>query len=150
MARFFRRLAVDKPVERTNLFIQVVKPAGEREELDPEELAWSESTNGPEDSFTLAHEFAGEQRPPTVEQIQVRTERQTLRRLGVSGGVAFSIRTYLVPVTGLGEAGRLGETLAGWPADVRAYKGVSRGGWWGVLEGYLWTNRGKRREEAEM
>lgn len=141
MARFFRRLAVDKPVERNNYFIQVVKAEGERDTLDPEELAWSESTNGPEDLFTLSHEFAGKRSAPKVEQIRVRTERQTLRRLGVSGGVVFTIRTYLVPVTALGDAeGRLREALAGWPADVRAYKGGFRGGWWSVLKGYLSTN----------
>lgn len=52
MERFFRRLAVDKAVIRNNYFIQVVKPEEEQRatatpneygDLDPEELAWSNS-----------------------------------------------------------------------------------------------------------
>jgi hypothetical protein len=94
---------------------------------DPEELGWCHSMYGPEDSF-------GE-RPrsesATPEKLRLRTERQTLRRLPLSGAVVFTIRVYAVSVRQLalepGEAARLASAVRSWPADVAAYKGG-----WGV------------------
>jgi hypothetical protein len=36
--------------------------------------------------------------PPKIEDIHIRHERQTLRRLPRSGAVMFMVRTYLTPV----------------------------------------------------
>ena len=124
MARFFRRLALDKPVVRSNYFIQALPEAGQRDEVDPEELAWGSTSNGPEDEFG-GHAHQGERGDIPAERVLVRTERQTLRRLGVSGAVVFTIRTYTEPVRGLEReaAQRLGGAIGGWPPEVRRYKG---------------------------
>ena len=85
---------------------------------------------GPEDSFgeRPRSEFA------TPEKLRLRTERQTLRRLPLSGGVVFTIRVYAVSVGQLalepGEAARLASAVQSWPADVAAYKG----GWTAVVQ----------------
>ncbi|KAF8558951.1 hypothetical protein OG21DRAFT_1453987 [Imleria badia] len=137
MERFFRRMPLDKPVIRHNYFIQVVKPGeipsadtgGETtSDVDPEELGWSESTNGPEDEFVHGHGHSAEPaaylEPATL---RVRSERQTLRRLPRTGAIIFGIRTYLFKVEELarerGVAGRLASAIRSWPDDVSIYKG---------------------------
>lgn len=141
MERFFRRMPLDKPVIRNNYFIQVVKPGktaqaepsadtGEETapDADPEELGWSESTNGPEDDFVHGHAHSAEAasylEPATL---RVRSERQTLRRLPRTGAIIFGIRTYLFKVEELarerGVAGRLASAIRSWPDDVAIYKG---------------------------
>jgi Protein of unknown function (DUF3445) len=144
LKRFFRRIPVDKPVIRNNYFIQTNVGDGPNPK-DKEELGWCESTVGPEDEFR--HGSHGEDRNKevsgkvTMEGIFLRTERQTLRRLGRSGGVVFTVRTYMTPVVRLGEeegvAGRLASALRSWPEDVGRYKGKERGDWWRVVIEYL-------------
>lgn len=144
LKRFFRRIAVDKPVIRNNYFIQTNVGDGPNS-MDKEELAWSESSVGPEDEFR--HGSHGEDRNKegsekvTIEGMCLRTERQTLRRLGISGGVVFTVRTYMTPVVSLAEeegvAARLASALRSWPEDVGRYKGKERGRWWKVVVEYL-------------
>jgi len=137
LERFFRRIPVDKPVIRNNYFIQRNLGTGPNP-LDREELAWAESTMGPEDTFEDGRLGSEEM---TIEGIILRSERQTLRRLGISGGVVFTVRTYLTPVVSLakeeGVAGRLASALRSWPDDVGKYKGKERGNWWRVALDYL-------------
>ncbi|KAG6865724.1 hypothetical protein C0991_012370 [Blastosporella zonata] len=144
MERFFRRLAVDKPVARNNYFFQVVKPPAPEgvEDLDPEELAWAESSHGPEDDFLGTHPAEQPTRPiPTPSNIRLRSERQTLRRLPRTGAILFGIRTYLTPIEQLaqepGVARRLAGALRGWGEDIGEYKGKNGGGWWDVVLDYL-------------
>jgi hypothetical protein len=144
MERFFRRMPLDKPVIRNNYFMQVVKPAkagqpGDNEprldveeetvsDVDPEELGWSESTNGREDDFLHGHGHSAKPacylEPSTL---RLRSERQTLRRLPRTGAIIFGIRTYLFKVEELarerGVAGRLASAVRSWPDDVAVYKG---------------------------
>lgn len=60
------------------------------------------------------------------EDVVLRVERQTLRRLPRTGGVVFTIRTFLDPLTSIesdGEArGRLASWLRGLDDEQRAYK----------------------------
>ena len=116
MNRFFQKLTVDKPVIRNNYFFQVVRPEDDPARLasiDPDELAWSDSTNGNEDEFShhtrwpedgLPEEVKAEQSArreqqtttlatDSVSRLRLRTERQTLRRLPRSGAIAFTIRS---------------------------------------------------------
>ncbi|KAH7916724.1 hypothetical protein BJ138DRAFT_995089 [Hygrophoropsis aurantiaca] len=142
MERFFKRMPVDKPVIRNNYFFQVVKPPKSPEteevrldveeetasEVDPEELGWSESTNGKEDEFTHGH---GHGAKPAAwlapSTLRLRTERQTLRRLPRTGAIVFGIRTYLFKIEELaresGVPGRLASAVRSWPEDVGVYKG---------------------------
>ena len=139
MNRFFKRLSVDKPVIRNNYSIQAVPPRapqaglGTEETLsaiDPEELSWSESINGPEDDF--AHRGHDARHVPYVSPstLRLRSERQTLRRLPRTGAIVFGIRTYQLKVEELakerGVAARLASAVRSWPEDVAFYKGRKR------------------------
>jgi len=143
MERFFKRMPLDKPVIRNNYFIQVCKPAQiphaddeprlDVEEdcasdVDPEELGWSESTNGPEDTFLHGHGHAAKPAPYLAPStLRLRTERQTLRRLPRTGAIVFGIRTYLFKIEELvrerGVPARLASAVRSWPEDVGVYKG---------------------------
>ncbi|KAI5124771.1 hypothetical protein M0805_005405 [Coniferiporia weirii] len=143
MARFFSKLPVDKPVIRNNYFFQIVRPEDDSARIasiDPDEIAWSDSTNGDEDHFeqltkepTLEAQQSGKVKfqPPTptdtVGRIRLRTERQSLRRLPKSGAIVFTIRTYIFQVVDLaqepGVPGRMASAIRSWPEDVQMYKG---------------------------
>ncbi|KAJ7173622.1 hypothetical protein C8R46DRAFT_893220 [Mycena filopes] len=130
MARFFRRLTVDKPVVRNNYFVQVSPPPSSTPSpLDPDELAWGENVLGPEDDYGTTKVSSADRPAPVVtpQTLRLRTERQTLRRLPRSGAIVFTIRTYLVPVEALareaGVAARFASAVRSWPEGVREYKG---------------------------
>ncbi|KAF5393929.1 hypothetical protein D9757_000378 [Collybiopsis confluens] len=134
MDRFFKRMSVEKPIIRNNYFFQVIPPKEMRIPLDtitqssadpiiennsivdPEELAWSETTNGNEETFVHGHPITPDKQPVVA-----------LRRLPLSGAILFTIRTYLFPVEGLakepGIPARMASALRSWPEDVREYKG---------------------------
>lgn len=145
LQRYFQTLGVGKPVTRDNLSFQVIKdgkldPTAE-DDIDPEELAWCVSTNGPEDEAHGRHMDLSTGPTPTPSNLRMRTERETVRRLPRSGAILFTIRTYLTPVEQLGREpgipGKLASSLRGWGTDVGIYKGKERGSWWNVLVGYL-------------
>ncbi|KAK0231279.1 hypothetical protein IW262DRAFT_1526371 [Armillaria fumosa] len=147
--RFFRRLPVDKPVIRNNYFVQVIRPQGpgqdrgvdsEDDLVDPEELAWSTTTNGPEGEFAHGHPAHPPERPlVSPETLRLRTERQTLRRMPLSGAVLFTIRTYVIPIEQLarepGVPARMASAVRSWPESVETYKGKALYG--SVLVDYL-------------
>lgn len=146
MERFFQKLDVTKPVVRNNYYCQVIQPlvspGSEGDPTDPEELAWAETSHGPEDSFQGADKIRDATHPnPSPSLIRLRSERQTLRRLPRTGAILFTIRTYLTPVESLkdepGVAKRLAGALRGWGSDIAEYKGKDRGGWWDVLLEFL-------------
>ncbi|KAF7356953.1 hypothetical protein MVEN_01031300 [Mycena venus] len=152
LERFFRRLAVDKPVVRNNYFVQVSPPPSDTPSVDPDELAWGENVLGDEDAYggTKGSSYGS---PPvlvvTPQTLRLRTERQTLRRLPRSGAVVFTIRTYLFPVEELarepGVAARFASAVRSWPEGVKEYKGERRYG--DVLVRYL--EEMAAREEGE-
>ncbi|PFH52551.1 hypothetical protein AMATHDRAFT_74037 [Amanita thiersii Skay4041] len=156
LERFFRRLPVDKPVIRNNYFIQVVQPRGEESGIDPEELAWSTTTNGLEDEYSNGQRFSLPKRDmkPTAETLRLRTERQTLRRLPISGAIVFTIRTYVIPVEELGKErgvpGRMASALRSWPDDIVEYKGRERGGWGKMLIEYMDKCHKEQIERGEV
>ncbi|KAH7884044.1 hypothetical protein F5I97DRAFT_1813849 [Phlebopus sp. FC_14] len=153
MNRFFKRLPLDKPVIRNNYSVQVVKPSNDPKmdddsfgieetlsDLDPDELSWSVSLNGPEDDFAHGRGHGTREvsflSPSTL---RLRSERQTLRRLPRTGAVIFGIRTYQFKVEELaqelGVPGRLASAVRSWPDDVAFYKGRRR--YRDILLGYL-------------
>lgn len=110
---------------------------------DPVELSWSHSSNGPEALFdhTVKRSVVKpedgfhyeRQVPPAAtrpEEVAMRSERQTLRKLPKSGAVLFTIRTHLTPIPTMakepGVPGRLASAMRSWPEDVQWYKGVRR------------------------
>jgi hypothetical protein len=61
----------------------------------------------------------------TPKDVMVRRERQTFRRLERSGAVLFTVRTYMGPMTCLGqdELKALRSQVMGWEDEIRQYKG---------------------------
>jgi len=122
--------------------VQLVSARSNEEEIDPDELAWSYTTNGPEGEFDGGHQVTASNVPaPTPEMLRLRAERQTLRRLPKSGAVVFTIRTYIVPMEAVanepGVPERLASAIKGWSKDVAEYKGRERAGWGKILVDYL-------------
>ena len=70
-------------------------------------------------------ESLGGKRPP-VEDLWLKTEYQTLRRLPKTGAILFTIRTYVQPMPEIGvEAAKtLHKSLSGMRPELREYKGV--------------------------
>ncbi|KAG9030574.1 hypothetical protein FRB95_003835 [Tulasnella sp. JGI-2019a] len=149
MDRFFTKLQLDKLIARNNYVLQVLYDCPSSEttvhatrKFDPHELAWSTSSLGDEEAFTVGHE-PGDQpdrdtrsslyiplsnrNSPTAENLFFRAERQSLRRLPRTGAILFTIRAYLDPVTQLanepGVPGRMASAIRSWPDDVAQYKG---------------------------
>lgn len=74
---------------------------------------------------------------PSPEEILIRRERQTFRRLPRTGAIVFGVKTYLTPVNQLPmkELENLATEMKTWPDYVSEYKGRDV---WGakVLEYY--------------
>lgn len=78
--------------------------------------------------FTRMEVFASateEEQEKFVEHVQMRTERQSVRRLPLSGAVIFTVHTYVVPVLTMaqewGVPARLSSALKSWPEDTFKY-----------------------------
>jgi dimethylamine monooxygenase subunit A len=107
--RFFGSLQVERPVWRTNWSL-----------VDTPELFRPPEHRG---------------RPRTVcaaragEQLWLRVERQTLRRLPCSGDVLFGIRTYVEPLAEVADAPNVAQALADrvreMPSGMAGYKGIA-------------------------
>ncbi len=84
--RMFDKLQVGRPVERMNWSLQAGRalyyPLSNAQRID-------RATNRPS-KFTEAHIAA---------QVFIRVERQTLRKLPVSGDILFTVRIYVDPLT---------------------------------------------------
>lgn len=90
-------------MERTNVFIQTTP-----------------------DLFQDAPE-APPSKPLTAKDLMVRRERQTFIRLEKTDAVLFTVRTYMRPMTELGEdeIKALRSQIMGWEEEVRLYKGYA-------------------------
>ncbi len=102
--RFFAHLKVERPIERYNWSLQ-----------PNDELNW---------------QSAGDALIPGEQPLYYRCERQSLRRLPISGAIVFSIRVYLHPLQALsGVPGALAALFAAidsTPAAHARYKGFDR------------------------
>ena len=65
--------------------------------------------------------------PPRIEDLRIRYERQTLRRLPRTRAVMFLVRTYLIPMTDLRDEKDsiycLRSAIEAWPEEIAKYKG---------------------------
>ena len=120
--KFFGRLRVDEPVVRHNFFVQMT------------------------DVLFQQEPFASE-RPQSlsIDDVRIRHERQTLRRLPKTGAILFMVRTYMMPITELqGEPEAVRDFLRAvraMPEEMASYKG--RPIWGEVVENWC-------REVLEM
>ncbi|KAI5953381.1 hypothetical protein KGF54_002753 [Candida jiufengensis] len=133
MNKFFRRLTVDSPVVRNNYFIQT-----------DEHIDWSRSI-GPEESDSVGWNAAT--KATNIKDLWFRSERQTVRRLPKTGAIAFTIRTYFMPITEMCEEPyvprRLLNGIKSWDEDVNEYRGFA------VFKDVLLPYLQKRAEEQE-
>jgi Protein of unknown function (DUF3445) len=113
--RYFHRMKVGDIVARHNFFLQT-------DDVLFQQVPFAETL--PE--------------PPKIEDIRIRHERQTLRRLPRTGAILFLVRTYIKPLTELRDEP---DSLRAFLASVRAmppnmakYKG--RQVWGEVVEGW--------------
>jgi len=91
---------------------------------NPEETA----TQGPIDNFASKR--------CSLSEIYVRRERQTFTRLSTSDAILFTVRTFMTPLTSLGdkELTALVEQARGWGGEMAAYKGREQ--WWDTVLQY--------------
>lgn len=113
--RFLDRLQVDRPVWRRNWLVH-----------DSPELHVPEP---PPPHGT----------PVVPDDLWLRSERQTLRRLPATGGILFTIRTQQVPLAVVAErpdiAARLAVAIAAWSPELVAYR--SAAAWRAAALGWL-------------
>jgi hypothetical protein len=113
MIRYFLKMHADEPISRHNFFIQ---------------------TN---DALFQQEPFLAElHEPPKAEDIRIRHERQTLRRLPQSRAILFTVRTFLTPLVELKNEPESAKQLIGavraMPPEVAKYK--ARQVWGEVVE----------------
>lgn len=108
-------------MERSNYFVEVKRPDEDLFEIlyRPKVLCEKDLSN------------------PSPEEIIIRRERQTFRRLPRTGAIVFGVKTYLTPINQLPvqELENLAKEMQSWPEYVSEYKGKDV---WGakVLEFY--------------
>lgn len=134
MERFFQRLPCDRPVERNNFFFQV--DGG---------LDWSTRTLGPREAFDMRTKGVDPSRVPTsseprweepgpateFDEVWMRTERQTLRRMPKTGCICFTVRTYLLNMPQFanepGVPGRFASAVRVSPATATRWRVLPQG-----------------------
>ncbi|ODV83937.1 hypothetical protein CANARDRAFT_29655 [[Candida] arabinofermentans NRRL YB-2248] len=116
MDKFFLRQTPDKPVVRNNYFLQT-----------DDDLAWSTSI-GDENNEVVGWYTANE--ATDITKLYYRSERQSLRKLPLTGVTIFTIRTYFLPVTELCKEPyvprRLLDGILSWEEDVQEYRGFAK------------------------
>ncbi|KAI5954712.1 hypothetical protein KGF57_003735 [Candida theae] len=137
MNKFFRRLTVESPVVRNNYFIQT-----------DNHLDWSSSIGSEEDA-NVGWNTAPD--ATDVNNLFFRSERQSLRRLPRTGAVAFTVRTYFIPMVELCKEPyvprRLLNGITSWDEDVNEYRGFYK--FKDVLLPYL-EERAKEQEASGL
>lgn len=134
MEKFFTRQTPDKPVVRNNYFIQT-----------DDKLAWSESI-GDENTDQVGWYTAPKLQD--INKIFFRSERQSVRKLPLTGLVFFTVRTYFHPITDLCKEPyiprRLLDGIASWSEDVKEYRGLH------AFEDVLMPYLREKAEEQEL
>jgi hypothetical protein len=118
---YFSRLTSESSMLRHAYFIQIV-PAGQA-------LQQTLFIQNPGDFYPVT-EF-------DIDDVWLRTERQTFRRLPKSGAVVFTVKTDLARLSDVGEdeLERLAVEVRSWPDDVAEYRG--RNVWGAVVLDYV-------------
>ncbi|PWY88737.1 hypothetical protein BO94DRAFT_534640 [Aspergillus sclerotioniger CBS 115572] len=108
VSKFLARLTPASPMERSNYFVEVKRPD--------------------EDLFDILYRptSLSEDNPdPTPQEIVIRRERQTFRRLPRTGTIVFGVKTILTTLDELPmqELQNLAKEIKSWPEYVGEYKG---------------------------
>jgi hypothetical protein len=81
--------------------------------IRPGQILWRANFNVWDHARLFSPKRETDPRAPTPARRYLRSERQTLRRLPMTGAVAFAIHTFIVPMDGLTMAERSGLVAAG-------------------------------------
>ncbi|KAJ5232121.1 hypothetical protein N7468_005077 [Penicillium chermesinum] len=109
VSKFLARLTPSSPMERSNYFVEVKRPGEALSEILYRPNALCEKAL----------------LDPSPEEILIRRERQTFRRMPRTGAIVFGVKTYLTPVSQLPlkELENLATEMKTWPDYVSEYKG---------------------------
>ncbi|KAK1144685.1 hypothetical protein N8T08_004989 [Aspergillus melleus] len=133
VSKFLTRLTPSSPMERSNYFVEVKRPGEDLFEILYRPTTLSE--NNPN---------------PSPQDIVIRRERQTFRRLPRTGTIVFGVKTILTTLDELPmqELQNLAKEIRSWPDYVGEYKGAEV---WGAkaLEFCEWKSQMQQRKEAE-
>ncbi|OKL64403.1 hypothetical protein UA08_01122 [Talaromyces atroroseus] len=106
--KFFCRLTPESPMERSNYFLETTEP--------DEGLS----------NTLFRPDGLNEQKPgPSIDEVLLRRERQTFRRLPRTGALVFSVKTTLETLKDLpvDQLQALATEIRSWPDDMAKYKG---------------------------
>lgn len=108
----FTKMSLEHPLERLTLFVQVIGQGESKSDI------------------LCQLQAPPEQTPDHPEDIVIRRERQTFRRLSRSDAVLFTVKTNLQALTGLNAEDllELAREIRSWPAEIGRYKGRDRWG----------------------
>ncbi|KKK26135.1 hypothetical protein P175DRAFT_0507698 [Aspergillus ochraceoroseus IBT 24754] len=131
VSKFLCRLTPNSPMERSNYFVEVKRPD--------------------EDLFQTLYRptTLSEDNPdPSPEDIVIRRERQTFRRLPRTGAIVFGVKTFLTTLEELPmqELQNLAKEVKSWPEYVGEYKGREI---WGARTLEFCEKRTKEQEKIE-
>ncbi|KAJ5179284.1 hypothetical protein N7492_002494 [Penicillium capsulatum] len=133
VSKFLARLTPTSPMERSNYFVEVKRPDEDLFEIlyRPGVLCEKDLSN------------------PSPEEIIIRRERQTFRRLPRTGAIVFGVKTYLTPINQLPmqELENLAKEMQSWPEYVGEYKGKDV---WGAKVLEFYRNRAQMNEKADV
>ncbi|KAJ5883484.1 uncharacterized protein N7473_010370 [Penicillium subrubescens] len=134
VSKFLARLTPNSPMERSNYFVEIKRPDENLIEIlyRPKGLCEKDLSD------------------PSPEEIIIRRERQTFRRMPKTGTILFGVKTYLTTLDQLPmqELENLAKEMRSWPEYVGEYKGKDV---WGakVLEFYK-SRVGQMDEKIEV
>lgn len=133
IGRFLARLTPDSPMERSNYFVEVKRPNENLFDIlyRPDSLCEKEISN------------------PSPEEIIIRRERQTFRRLPRTGAIVFGVKTFLTTLDQLPmqELENLAKEMETWPEKVGEYKGKNV---WGAKVKEFYRSRAMQNENVQV
>ncbi|KAF3398264.1 hypothetical protein F1880_006061 [Penicillium rolfsii] len=134
VSKFLARLTPNSPMERSNYFVEIKRPDENLVEIlyRPQGLCEKDLSD------------------PSPEEIIIRRERQTFRRLPKTDTILFGVKTYLTTLDQLPmqELENLAKEMRTWPEYVGEYKGRDV---WGAKVLEFYTSRvGQLEEKSEV
>jgi hypothetical protein len=164
MTRYFDHLTTKTAMERHTLFVQMTPDLFQNdslcsssnalqstasqtlsasrlnEALDGSHSSGSNDALGETEAEVSSNSHAS--KICSLSKIYVRRERQTFTRLAMSDAILFTVRTFMTPLTSLGddELTAFVEQAKGWTGEMAAYKGREQ--WWDTVLRYQERKRG--------
>jgi hypothetical protein len=158
MIRYFDHLTTKTAMERHTLFVQTTPDLFQNESLCSSSNTSIRASNqatsvsGPGEDFDGNHTSNSNHvlddsaiqesidtpasKSVSLSEIYIRRERQTFTRLSTSDAILFTVRTFMTPLTSLGdqELTAFVQQAKSWGGEMAAYKGREQ--WWDTVLQY--------------